>query len=617
MSIRQLWILLFSLFLPLNLAANPADSPARKLIVVGGGKVSDEMREQLLSLSKAASPHVLIIPQASREADLANRAKDNAEAFRRLGAGKVTVLDLSEPPEALKAIQRSDAIWMPGGLQRQLMRALDEAGVADAVRARVASGVPIGGTSAGAAIMSKVMLASSRRDADTGAQIPIISHGLGFWPEVIVDQHFTQRNRLERLKAAIEKNPTHAGVGIDEDTAVVFDGKTFRVIGDHTVTVLRVSNPGESKPIFKTVILQPGDTYDFASEASDQLKKGNVSFERKSVPEICESLTPQLMAAWNVPGVSIAVVRNHKLAWLGQYGIKTHGQTDQVNANTVFEAASMSKPVFAYVALQLVQEGLLDLDTPLVEILGRPYITDEPLHKRITARMVLTHTTGFPNWRPGGWRRDGPLPVHFEPGTQERYSGEGFLFLQRAVEKLTGLPTEELMQKRLLEPLGMTNSSYVWRDSYDSMAASGHTSEGRIPERERSIYRTANSAFTLYTTPADYALFLIEMMRKDRSGKHSLNAKTLDAMLTVSSNSKGNDAESLPNEEGGKARFGLGWRVEMRENGKRVYHSGSNGTGFRCYADFHPPTGNGIVIMANGVNGNKLWADLIAHAGER
>ncbi|MFN7141390.1 MAG: cyanophycinase, partial [Limisphaerales bacterium] len=461
MSARPIWISFVALAFVLNLFAESPARPARNLIVVGGGKVSDEMRKELLTLAGVEKPHVLIIPQAAREENFADRGRDNAEAFRRVGAAGTSILDLSDPKEALESIKRADAFWMPGGVQRQLMQALDDAGVADAIRARVAAGTPVGGSSAGAAIMSEVMLSSSRRDEGTGAPIPVIGRGLGFWSEVIVDQHFTQRSRLDRLKAALTKHPELLGVGIDEDTAVVFDGKRFRVMGDHAVTVLQVKNPDSAEPVFHSLVLQPGDTYDIASRSATFSAH---PFERiQSAPAVCNAVVPELMQKWKVPGVSIAAIRNHKLSWTGQYGIKTVGKTEKVEATTIFEAASMSKPVFAYVVLQLAQEGLLDLDQPLVEILGKPYIETDDRHKRITARMVLTHTSGFPNWRPGGSRSNGPIPIHFEPGTQMRYSGEGFLFLQRAVEKLTGMPLNDLVQQRLFQPLGMTNSSYVWR----------------------------------------------------------------------------------------------------------------------------------------------------------
>src|SRR5690606_19586367 len=172
--------------------------------------------------------------------------------------------------------------------------------------------------------------------------------------------------------------------------------------------------------------------------------------DERGIPEIINAVTPALMEDASVPGVSVALVQDHEIAWLGQYGVTSADDPKPVTAKTLFEAASMSKPAFALVVLRLVEEGVLDLDTPLADYLGRPYIEDEPLHKRITARMVLSHRTGFPNWRPGGWRKGGPLPVKFVPGTGYGYSGEGFLFLQRVIEHLTGQTTEDLTREHLL-----------------------------------------------------------------------------------------------------------------------------------------------------------------------
>lgn len=342
-------------------------------------------------------------------------------------------------------------------------------------------------------------------------------------------------------------------------------------------------------------------------------------YEAASVPEIVERLVPRLMIAWHVPGVSVAVIRNNSIRWLGQYGIKRYGESETIGPETVFEAASMSKPVFAYVALQLVEEGIMDLDSPLVNYLGEPYTEGVPLHEQITARMVMSHTSGFPNWRSGGWRSGNRIPVLFEPGTEFRYSGEGFLFLQRVVEKLTGnkAQADELMKRRLLEPLHMDNSSYIWQASYNSIAASGHDKQGEIKQQERSIYRATNVAYTLYTTPEDYAKFLIEMMKEDRSAPYSLSSEMLDEMMAIQSDVP--DGTSMVRRNGTSAlsvHFGLGWKIETLESGPRYVHTGSNGTGFRCMSEFNPQTGNGIVIMTNGVSGAGLRTDLIRYVGE-
>lgn len=141
-----------------------------------------------------------------------------------------------------------------------------------------------------------------------------------------------------------------------------------------------------------------------------------------------------------------------------------------VSADTLFPAASLGKLAFAYAALQLVDEGKLDLDRPL-----KDYLTDDApageREARITARHVLSHSSGLPNWRQ---RPDEPYTSGFEPGTGFRYSGEGFYLLQRCVEKITGVGAEEFMQHRMAN-LGMRSWTYLWRADASSRLAHGYT----------------------------------------------------------------------------------------------------------------------------------------------
>ncbi len=249
-------------FLPLATPLHSSDPPPTHLVAVGGGGVSDEMYRHLLALSPADTPRVLVIPHAARVENLESRGRDMTKTFQDLGVSEIDVLDLEHPERALRAIGRADVIWMPGGIQRRLMRALDEADVADAIRERFAAGIPVGGTSAGAAIMSETMLAGSRRDDETGVQTPIISHGLGFWPPVIVDQHFTERDRLGRLENAVREHPGLVGVGIDERTAVVVgNGTRFRVMGEGTVTVVRALESDGDDIELNNRVLHPGEIY--------------------------------------------------------------------------------------------------------------------------------------------------------------------------------------------------------------------------------------------------------------------------------------------------------------------------------------------------------------------
>lgn len=151
-----------------------------------------------------------------------------------------------------------------------------------------------------------------------------------------------------------------------------------------------------------------------------------------------EQMVPHLMTEADIPGLSIALIRDSKMIWSHGFGVTNSETKALVNANTVFEAASLTKPVFAYAVLKLVDSGKLDLDTPLVKYLPGKYdVGDDPRLEQITARHVLSHTTGFPNWRPRGSQT---IKIHFVPGHHFSYSGEGFVYLSRVVEHIAGEP---------------------------------------------------------------------------------------------------------------------------------------------------------------------------------
>lgn len=316
-----------------------------------------------------------------------------------------------------------------------------------------------------------------------------------------------------------------------------------------------------------------------------------------------EEQTPALMEKLHVPGVSIAIIENNRIAWTGTWGVKRADADEKIDERTLFEAASMSKPLFAYAVLKLIEKNQLDLDRPLVQYLDKPYLDDQPDHKLITARMVLTHTTGFPNWRKDGWRKGGPLPVNFKPGTKYGYSGEGFLYLQRVVEHITREPLAAFMKRVLMTDIGMSASSYEFDEKRQDDYSGGHDNDGKF-KTGRSFYREGNAAFTLYTTPSDYARFLVEIMKRNRSAPHTLSKESIETMLTP--------AVRVGAEKDGWT--GLSWRIHKTESGMRVSHSGSNGSGFRCYSRFYPDRKAGIVIMTNSYSGRKFWEALIEFA---
>jgi CubicO group peptidase (beta-lactamase class C family) len=305
-----------------------------------------------------------------------------------------------------------------------------------------------------------------------------------------------------------------------------------------------------------------------------------------------------LMKAHRTPGVSIAAVEDLKITWIKGFGVANARTGERVTTNSLFEAASMSKPLFAYAALKLVEEGHLELDRPLVEYLDEPYLKDAPRHLEITTRMVLSHTTGFPNWRKGGWREGKTVPVNFEPGTKFGYSGEGFLYLQRVVEHFTRERMDVYMKREFLDPIGMQSSSYTWDERFAKEVAAGHDAKGKLKKEGKRAER-ANAAYTLLTTPAEYARFLIEIM-DPRRREHSLSRKGVERMLTRTSHSPSR-----------AVHYGLGWAINTTPTGDFVSHGGSNGTGFRCYSRFDRSKRNGIVIMTNGNGGKALYQELL------
>jgi CubicO group peptidase (beta-lactamase class C family) len=329
-----------------------------------------------------------------------------------------------------------------------------------------------------------------------------------------------------------------------------------------------------------------------------------------------ETLTPQLMDELKVPGVSISLIQNKELAWSKSFGVSDASLQNEVTNKTIFEACSMSKPVFAYLVLKLVEQGKLELDKPLYEYLPEKFVSeDENYPKQITARMILSHTSGLPNWRKAGEERNSPLPIYFKPDTKFNYSGEGFYYLQRVVEHIIKEPLETYAKRTLFDKLGLVSTSFIWTEKLNPQIATGHDSSGNC--NERSKYFHSNSAYTLYTTSDEYAKFIMEIMRPSNVSELSLSNEMIREMLTHQVRVDTRDVIDRPGRNLGLFSFrGLGWGIDSTITGDIVYHSGANQTGFRCYSQFNMQDGSGIVIMTNGENGSELWQRIIRVVGD-
>ena len=161
---------------------------------------------------------------------------------------------------------------------------------------------------------------------------------------------------------------------------------------------------------------------------------------------------------FDIPGVSLALIKDGKLVYHKTYGYSDLATGAKVDNNTLFEAASITKPVFSFAVQRLAERGVIDLDRPLHLYLPYEDIAYDERYKLITARHVLTHRTGFPNWR---WMNaDGKLNLRFTPGTDYNYSGEGFEYLKMVVEKITGKKVEQVLKEEVIEPMGLYHTFF-------------------------------------------------------------------------------------------------------------------------------------------------------------
>jgi CubicO group peptidase (beta-lactamase class C family) len=328
-----------------------------------------------------------------------------------------------------------------------------------------------------------------------------------------------------------------------------------------------------------------------------------------SVSEVTSRLErdiPALMKEANVPGLSIALIRGGEVAWQHAFGVKDAKTHEAVNDNTVFEAASLSKPVFAYAVMKLVDAGKFDLDKPLNQYLPGDYdVGPDPRLAQITARRVLSHTTGFPNWRGG----DSTLKIYFTPGEKFSYSGEGFVYLSKVIEHITGEKFNDFMTRLVFDPLGMSSSSYVWRNDYDSLKVARHNSIGQpTPQFKNTV---ANAAASLLTTAQDYARFIAAILNGT-----GLKKETRKQMLTpqIKVDEAGTNMTARPADKlSPNVAWGLGVGLQTTADGVSIWHWGDNGDSKAYFVAFEKQK-SGVVVFANSANGLSFMPEIVDEA---
>lgn len=335
----------------------------------------------------------------------------------------------------------------------------------------------------------------------------------------------------------------------------------------------------------------------------------------------------RLVNVAHVIGMVVTVFNDNKPVYEKAFGYKNANTKEPLQTHTEFYGASLSKAVFSVLVMKLVEEGSLDLDKPLQNYLPKPIydyppvtprawhedyssLKDDSLYRKITARMCLDHTTGFPNWR--FYAPDQKLRVQAEPGSRYQYSGEGMVYLQVVLEKILNKLLDSMMQQKIFRPLGMKTSSYNWQPRFENDFCYGHDNNQKVLPKDKD--NAARSASSLETTPDDYTRFMKAVMNNE-----IISEKSRDEMFSPQirirslgqfgpfalKDSTLNDAIQLS--------YGLGWGLYNTPYGWGAFKEG-HGDGFQHYSVIFPDKKTGILIMTNSDNGEGIYKELLQTA---
>jgi CubicO group peptidase (beta-lactamase class C family) len=288
---------------------------------------------------------------------------------------------------------------------------------------------------------------------------------------------------------------------------------------------------------------------------------------------------------YDIPGISMALIKDGKIAYYKTYGVKNAITGAKVDSNTLFEAASVTKPVFALAVEKLADRGVIDLDKPLYEYLPYKDIEYDERYKLITARHVLTHRTGFPNWR---WMNpDGKLNLLFTPGTKYSYSGEGFEYLKMVVQKITGKNVEQVLKEEVIGPVGLYHTFFSRNDSLRAMVAEGHFN--MMPNFDE-LPESPGMAWSMHTEAKIFTRFMLYLLEQK-----GLSTQIYKTILSKHSEYNYDSTDEKP-----RYPTYMGMSLEIRETpyGISFGHGGNNGD-FTCLFEMYKDLKMGYVIFTN------------------
>jgi serine-type D-Ala-D-Ala carboxypeptidase/endopeptidase len=329
------------------------------------------------------------------------------------------------------------------------------------------------------------------------------------------------------------------------------------------------------------------------------------------------------MNVGHVTGAAISIFNDNQPVFSKTFGVADLQNKIPLLQNSEMYGASLSKMVFANVAMELVQEKIIDLDKPLVNYLSKDLtdyqisgyekgyqdLKNDERYKKITARMCLTHTTGFPNWR--WFNDDHKLKIKFDPGTRYSYSGEGLYLLQFVIEQITGKGYEEICQERVFKPLKMNGTSMIWQTAFDNNVCYGYTPDDKPVNVKRK--KDANCAGSMTTTPEDFHSFYTAFVNHKNLTEQTFTTMTSTQVLIKQKmqfgpsswiDSTGNDNIQLG--------YGLGVGVFHTPYGRAFFKEGHD-DGWTHYTVCYPDKKIAIVILTNSSNGESMFKELLAY----
>lgn len=358
-------------------------------------------------------------------------------------------------------------------------------------------------------------------------------------------------------------------------------------------------------------------------------------------PRTFEAGLPDLMRLALVPGVSAVILEKRRVVWTLATGLANVKTGQAISPDTLFEAASATKPIFAMAVARFAQSGALDLDRPLAAYFKPEYLPDHPRIREITARHVLSHASGLPNW--GDDQRPETLVPRFAPGSAFSYSGEGYFWLQLVIEHVTSQSLDQFVRAQLFSPVSLPFSTMIGDAQAAKVAAFGHA-HGRLapsqgwrdvvglveplaarwgkpvrdwrhedwlrasaelaPGQPARRVRFANAAGSLLTTPAEYAALAQLLIDPQAAEAAGLDPRTVREIVRP-------QVQVRPP---APVWWGLGWLVEGDERARRISHQGNNDNRATAYAVVEPHSSRVLVLFANSGGGPAIYQRLVRAA---